>query len=146
MTDGIYRYAGPADVQKITKIWKKCLPRQPLPIAYNEENAIQALLYEMSPQKKQDAVCFYTDNGVIGGYISVCAYNFSARIARALVFLSNGQDGMKLLKAFEQWSQAMGATHVSFETLSKEQDATRQRLLSSKGFVRAEQSWLKCLI
>ena len=59
---------------------------------------------------------FYTENACFIGKINMSTTNPSVTIAEEWIWVSNGRDGLKVLRAFEEWAKEMGATLIHINT------------------------------
>lgn len=96
----------------------------------------------------QDAgICFTTLNAMIAGVVAPSRINFSVLESYELFWQSNGRDGNKVLRAYEDWSLSMGAKRIILTSMHSldENDASelRRKLFNRRGYKLSESVWEK---
>ena len=93
---------------------------------------------------------FFTDHAVCFGSVEVDPTNWSVKCGKEMCWLSDGQDGFKVLKAFEKWCIDSGATHITLHTDVHRHDDRRASLrdyqLDKKGYLQAQTQWIRRLV
>ena len=105
-----------------------------------DAEAVPGMLARMI--ESQDAVVLTSEHGAIGGVL-IPAYCAPSWIIAVELFWWAEKDGLRLLRAFEEWAAQKGAQEVRMTSLSAQPRATE--ILSRRGYAAAEISHSKVI-
>ena len=90
---------------------------------------------------------YYTENAAFIGKIVVSTTNPAIAIAEEWIWVSNGKDGVRVMKAFEEWAQISGASIMLINTnLGDGKTGKRIRVFENMGYKANQVSYIKWFI
>ena len=93
---------------------------------------------------------FFTEHAVCFGCIDLDSANWSVKMGNEVCWVSDGQDGFAVLRAFEDWCIDGGATHIKLHTdihrHSERFSKLRDYKLDKKGYRQAQTMWIRNLV
>lgn len=95
--------------------------------------------------ESEDGFAAVSEYGLICGCIANVPFAKNIRLAHEMFWWSNGNDGMKLLKAFEDWAVEKEVLGIVLSHMSARRGETIQRAFKRKGYVEHENYYIRRL-
>lgn len=134
------REATEADIPAIVEMGRAFNAASRSPVEYDEEQAAEAARGLIA---LPDGVVLVSEKGMIGGAIAPAYFNAAWRMAVELFWWSEDRQGIRLLRAFEDWAREHGANEVRMTTLAS--IAGPERILKRRGYSPAEISYTRAI-
>ena len=92
--------------------------------------------------KNENAVILFHQTGLIGGIVTPFFFNKSRTMAVETFWYAE-RDGKRLLKAFEEWADGMGADAVVMSSLGNDRQSTVDAIYRKLGYLPAEHQYMR---
>lgn len=135
------REATTADIPRLLEMGRKFADRAQLDahVGYDPHSMVQTFEQMLA---NEDFVIFVGEAGAIGGMIARHPFNYDTRFVDELFWWSEGREGLRLLKAFEDWAGSRGAL-VRMTALEAVEPERVGQLYERRGYVPLERAYIR---
>lgn len=135
------RPAEVSDIPRLLEMGRKFAEKAKLDdhVGYDPHSMVQT--FEAMIDGDQFAL-FIGESGSIGGMIAPHPFNYEQKFVDELFWWSEGREGLRLLKAFEDWAASQGAM-VRMTALEAVEPDRVGKLFERRGYAPLERSFIK---